>query len=381
MGWILLLATVGRCGAMSVTSRRYWLAGAIALRVVLLPASASDDVYRYVWEGRIQNAGFSPYLTAPTDEPLVSLRNDEWRLINHPDHPGIYPPAAQLFFRAVTFVSESARGMKIALVLCDIGLLLLLARLTRDPEKNSRAVAAYGFCPLVLTAIAIEGHLDSLMLLFCGSAFVAADRERWKLVGVFLGLAASAKVVALALLGWVGLRRPAVAVVALLVFALTYVPFAGSGFAGAGNLVGFGITGEPFFGLLPTLLGEASGSAIVRWAALGAFGLAALWIVRKASALRDFSTRSFEALLPVLPVVHPWYLTWTLCGRTERLPVRLVVGVFLIVVYYEAERLRTAAGTWSMPAWAPLVFWCGYLAVWLVTLRPPAVRRVSRTSF
>lgn len=383
-GWILLLVAAARFPTGATSSRRYWLAGAIGLRALLLPASVSDDVYRYVWEGRVQHAGFSPYLTSPADESLAELRNEEWGLINHPDHPGIYPPVAQLFFRAVTLVASTVWGMKLALVLCDVGVLILLARITRDARTGVRALVAYGYCPLVLTAIAVEGHLDSLMLLFCTAAMVAADRKRLLLAGAFVGIAASAKVVALALVGWIGIRKPVAGLLAIAVFALAFVPFAGGGMTGARNLIGFGVTGEPSFGMLPTLLGSMSGSSVVRWGALGAFAMAAVVIARKARALHAASMRTFEALLLALPVVHPWYFSWALCGRGDGVPIRVIAGAALFVVYYEAERMRAVAGGWSMPAWAPVVFWCGYLGVGVVvglsTLRRPASRRASRSS-
>jgi len=39
----------------------------IALRLIALPLAPGDDLWRYQWEGKIQRAGFNPYLVAPDD--------------------------------------------------------------------------------------------------------------------------------------------------------------------------------------------------------------------------------------------------------------------------------------------------------------------------
>jgi alpha-1,6-mannosyltransferase len=50
---------------------------AIALRALLLtaPPILSTDIYRYVWDGRVQAAGIDPYRYIPADPALASLRD------------------------------------------------------------------------------------------------------------------------------------------------------------------------------------------------------------------------------------------------------------------------------------------------------------------
>ena len=80
---------------------------AIAFRVLALPLAPSDDFWRYQWEGKIQGAGFNPYIQAPDDPELSVLREDfpAWSKINHPDFSAIYPPGIELTFRALSAVS------------------------------------------------------------------------------------------------------------------------------------------------------------------------------------------------------------------------------------------------------------------------------------
>jgi alpha-1,6-mannosyltransferase len=54
------------------------LATAILLRVGALtaPVYLSDDIFRYIWDGRVQAAGINPYRYIPTDTHLAPLRDE-----------------------------------------------------------------------------------------------------------------------------------------------------------------------------------------------------------------------------------------------------------------------------------------------------------------
>ena len=99
-------------GLQKVPGGWFWL-GAIAPRLILLAMHPGDDIWRYLWEGYIQNHGFNPYLTVPSAPELIPLRTDAfnldgWSQINHPDHAAIYPPVALLGFRP-TGLPQSVR--------------------------------------------------------------------------------------------------------------------------------------------------------------------------------------------------------------------------------------------------------------------------------
>ena len=72
------------------------LAVAVLGRVVALfaPDTLSDDIYRYIWDGRVQAAGINPYRYVPADQTLAPLRDAEiYPNINRKDYATtIYPP-------------------------------------------------------------------------------------------------------------------------------------------------------------------------------------------------------------------------------------------------------------------------------------------------
>ncbi len=96
------------------------LAMAVAMRLLVVGEDPllSTDIYRYVWDGRVQAAGINPYAFVPADEALKSLRDSAiYPNINRADYAvTAYPPVAQMFFFAVTRISETLTAMRLAMV-------------------------------------------------------------------------------------------------------------------------------------------------------------------------------------------------------------------------------------------------------------------------
>ena len=53
------------------------LLGGVAVQLVAVsaPPQNSNDLYRYIWDGRVQAAGIDPYAYVPTARQLTGLRN------------------------------------------------------------------------------------------------------------------------------------------------------------------------------------------------------------------------------------------------------------------------------------------------------------------
>jgi hypothetical protein len=147
----------------------FW-GGAIAIRLAMLSCWPGDDMWRYLWEGRIQLEGYNPYVHAPLATALQHARDDIWPRINHPESPAIYPPAAEVTFAALAAVSPTVIAFKLLFVAADLVTAWLIVRLCTDAPvrgspENAHAVAAwYAWNPAVAYAFAGAGHYDSLML-------------------------------------------------------------------------------------------------------------------------------------------------------------------------------------------------------------------------
>src|ERR1044071_7680861 len=88
------------------------------LSIIFYSPYLSDDIYRYVWDGRIQSAGINPYRYIPADESLANLRDDKiYPNMNRRDSAQtIYPPVAEAAFLLITRFSQSVTWMKAAMV-------------------------------------------------------------------------------------------------------------------------------------------------------------------------------------------------------------------------------------------------------------------------
>jgi alpha-1,6-mannosyltransferase len=172
---------------------------AIAFRLILLPSrpTLSDDMYRYVWDGRVQANGISPYRYPPDAYELTTLRRGDftvWRYINRRSVVTVYPPGAQMAFAAVwRVVGDSVTGFKAALVLAELLGALALWRLLRLLGLPSERVLIYLWSPLLVFEVAHAGHVDGLMLPLLIAAFWARVARRPWLLGIFLGAATLVK--------------------------------------------------------------------------------------------------------------------------------------------------------------------------------------------
>jgi len=152
------------------TTRALWLilGVAIGLRayVLLFDPLLSSDIYRYVWDGKVQATGINPYRYVPADPALASLRDGT--IFPHINRATtavtIYPPVAQFFFLIVTRIGENVTVMRLALVGCEAVTVAIIALFLRCMNQPVTRVVAYLWHPLPLWEIASSGHVDALML-------------------------------------------------------------------------------------------------------------------------------------------------------------------------------------------------------------------------
>src|SRR6266487_3475029 len=138
----------------------------LVLAVAIIDPILSTDVYRYVWDGRVQAAGINPYSFVPADPALSVLRDAAiFSNINRADFAvTIYPPVAQAFFYLVTRLGENITVMRLALIACETVTIAVVIDLLRRFDRPVTMVAAYAWHPLPIWEIANNGHVDALMI-------------------------------------------------------------------------------------------------------------------------------------------------------------------------------------------------------------------------
>ncbi|HEY9423055.1 MAG TPA: hypothetical protein VIW92_16705, partial [Thermoanaerobaculia bacterium] len=159
-----LLYMARRLEAASVSAGGAILLGALLLRLPLLPLppTLSDDVLRYLWDGKVAAAGLNPYALAPAAEQLVPLRDEAWRRLPHTQVPTVYPPLSVAAFSISSRLPFPMLSWKVIVTAFDLlgcWLLLELARRLGVPEGRT---VWYAWNPLVALEVSGMGHVDAL---------------------------------------------------------------------------------------------------------------------------------------------------------------------------------------------------------------------------
>ena len=164
------------------------VAAVLRAMTVIMPPYLSSDMYRYVWDGRVQGAGINPYRYVPADEALTTLRDDAiYPNINRSGYARtIYPPAAQMIYFAVTRLSERVTAMKLAMLAFEAVAIVLLIGLLRRSGSPVDQVLIYAWHPLTVWEIAGSGHVDAAMVAFLVLALWARQRRLPVLCGLAL---------------------------------------------------------------------------------------------------------------------------------------------------------------------------------------------------
>jgi hypothetical protein len=326
------------------------------LLFLLQPPRSDDDIHRYVWDGRVQRLGYNPYILVPSDPALAALHIPDTRTLNHADLPSPYPAGAQLFFRGVTAIHESVFALKLAFVVCELLIVLVLFDVLRSSRQATHWVLAYAWNPLLATEVAGSGHIDILGALLL-LVSVAALWRRWRAVAaVALGLAVAVKFLPIVLvpLYWRRLRIRD-ALLAVFVFGLLYLPFLQKGRIPAGSL-GTYVHSFRFNAPLFTILERITAPEFAAGLAVLGGVLTAIWM-RNKSAAWSSNAIAWPMAVSLLgaPVVYPWYLLWLLpfLRSTSTLPI--VIWTVSIISTYYIWYLRSLGRLWILPGWVMLV--------------------------
>lgn len=407
--WLALSAVAAACLGRVV-------AGPVALAVVattavVLQAAAltagpqlSDDLYRYVWDARVAEQGVDPYRYPPTDPALKPLREPAlWpspggceqvrsqlpdgaranpfaeprrpagcTQINRPDVRTIYPPAAQLAFRAAAPATRAVEPVELRVQLPAAALSLLLTAtlllvLWREARSPGWALL-YAGSPLAGLEAGMDAHVDVLAALLGVGLVVLLARERAALAvatvtGVLLSLAVLVKIYPAALApvvvsrwGWRSARTWTAFSAAAAVSILLYVPHVlAVGVEVLGYLPGYLRENEYDSGGRYVLLGflpDATASAAVL---LGLSLVVARCVLCEIPAeLGAVAARAAGVLGAAFLLVTPgnaWYCSLLICcALLGARPEWLMVVLASYTVYFAA--ILGAGTTWPTVAYA-----------------------------
>jgi hypothetical protein len=327
---------------------------ALMFRITLLPATPSDDIYRYLWEGKLQLNGINPYSHPPESSSLEHLRDGFFSDINHKHLSTIYPPLTLMVFAITDYVSHTITSMKSVFLIFDVLSIFILLRFLRVMGKDSHNVLTYAWSPLILISFAARGHCDSLQIfLVILALYLYALRKNLR-TAVSIGLAAMSKFIFIIIAPFLITGKKLRYVIVLFsVIAVLYLPYMSAGKGLFSTLLHFGtqyhFNDSAHFLIFCLCIGSPLASKIVT--AL-IFGAVLLYLYKKHLNLlttddvemnNSVLNSAFVAIgtfLILAPTLHPWYLTWIvpfLCFNKNR--AWLVLTGTVICYYFMSHEL------------------------------------------
>ncbi len=299
---------------------------AVVLRGIAMtaPANLTTDGLRYVWDGRIQWAGFNPYLWVPADGALAHLRDAViYPNINQKETAvTIYPPVAEMLFILANAISDSLRGIQVVMAAAEVVTIWAVLAWLKAGNLPRERVLIYAWHPIPIWEFSSMAHVDSAATALLMLTIVAVVKRRQGLAGGLLAAAVLTKyfpiVLAPALWRRWGWQMPVVFIVTALVLYLPYAVGAGTGVLGflgkhldnEGYGAGYGF--HIIWVLRDYGLWAPSGRVYVALAMtiLGAFGLWAL-MRRRADEVRAEHLVMLAAAFTFLTSPHyAWYFGW-----------------------------------------------------------------------
>ncbi len=194
--WLTAVALV-RHGASPRWMVWFVVGVAVGMRAMTLwaPPLLSTDVYRYVWDGRVQMAGINPYRYLPAAPEVAFLRDDAvFPHINRAGYaPTVYPPAAEGVFALAAAVAPGVFGMKLVMAAFDLLALGALSWLLWVAGRPAAELLIFAWLPLPVWEFAGNAHVDAVTAGVLALALVVAARRRAVWTGILLAVATLTK--------------------------------------------------------------------------------------------------------------------------------------------------------------------------------------------
>lgn len=361
--WPVMLAGWGAGVALlrpaAPDARLLLVVAALARALVALRAPVlSDDVWRYVWEGRVWLAGHHPFVSPPDAPELEPLRDAAWARVNHRAVSSIYPPLAHGLF--VLLAPFGARAWQLIMGAADVVTARLLHR--RRPEAGW----LWALCPLPILETASSGHLEGLGVLLFVAGLAGSPTAAW--TGAMVKLLPGVLLVPL-------LRgRPRAWPLVAVATAIVLLPLALGGPALLRGFETYRATWA-FNAAVHPLVRLVADEGTTRLLLLGAGAALTLGILTRSRDPGRVGLWVCGAFVVLSPTVHPWYVLWPWAAalwtgsRAWTLLAVLVPLAYAALWSYDPELSR-----WVEPTWPRWVTWPPFF----VALAAEAVRRLTR---
>lgn len=306
-----------------------WWIWAIAFRLPFLLSIPylSDDFYRFIWDGYLQNQGINPYQFLPSEIQENIKPGEIFSKLNSQDYYSVYPPLNQLLFRISNFLSPNSvlgqvLGLRILLWFFEFWAIWLISRIAIK-LNNKQTAKLFALNPLLIIETSGNLHFEIVIVFFVLLAIYLFKKfpKKWFASATAIAAAISVKLIPILLLPLIlkKLKLPNAILysfVSVLLVLLSFIPFwneaLAHNFFKSVDLFFRNFEFNASIYYLIRALGFLSvGYNVIHIAGLGLKLLSGLLILLIALKTKDIAKAILSILFIYLlfaTTVHPWYL-------------------------------------------------------------------------
>lgn len=342
---------------------------AIVIRLAVTPAAPSDDIHRYLWEGKLVQNNVDPYAVT-ADHPTRYIHRDaHWEKMNHRDKPTAYPPLTLKTFALINGISYHPNSYKLTFLILEILLIATILALLHHYRLPLRHASFYTLSPLAIIAFAVEAHFDILMLLPLVLALLTHAKRLFTLTAVLLAVAIHFKFMAAVAVPFLLWRTPVRSYLAFLTALLVpLIPHWENLPKIAEAVLLFSSTRSfngPSYQLLQLLTGSERQLPNILTALLYTtlYLTTTYHFLKKSITPLTAAAIALTALVLLSPTVHFWYIVWLLplaclAPRASLISLSVTAPLYLLV-WHQLE----TTGTWQLPLYAKILHWLPFALI------------------
>jgi hypothetical protein len=290
----------------------------IIFRLLLFPIGpiASDDVYRYLWDGKVQANGINPYTYSPNDKSLEHLHSELLpSKVNFQHLKTIYPPYSQwMFLLAYLIAGETLWGIKLLLLLSEIITIISILLTLRNLGADEKYTLVYALSPLPILQFFVDAHVDGFGITLLAVFFYFLSSGKILYSYFSLGLSIASKLITVMVYPFLLKDNDLKSFISLLIIpivtvGLMYLPYSMDGFPFESLFIFVQkwYSNGAIFTLFQKILDQNFLSRIL---SLSLFFISFVWLY---FSKKDFNEKVYLIFILFFifsPVVHPWYITW-----------------------------------------------------------------------
>lgn len=182
---------------------RAYLVVAVLIRFILIFSfpKLSDDIYRFIWDGRCWVNGIHPFQYTPAQllpKSIPGLDQELFQKLNSPNYYSIYPLICQIAFYLSSFASPNniflnALLIKVFLFACELITLSMSLKILSLNKLPASRILWYLLNPMILLEICGNAHFEGAMVAFLSVAIYYFMKKKSSYSALFFSLSVASK--------------------------------------------------------------------------------------------------------------------------------------------------------------------------------------------